>query len=818
VPIDIQSELLLEGPPLASPALCGTNLPNAVAAFLQHEQTSAERSIHEADLLWALVNCSQLLSAHWYAEALRSSGSSSDLLPAPLLKAAALAPFVHDDTSVASNAYHEAMLELDFAETTQLFERKRSLGQYAVGIAASIQAALFFPAAGAPQLLRASNHRLSSDFARLLTEVAGLGEQGITLSLDDFGASPAHTDDSQYRYERVQPIVQGIHTQLPLAIEFFKNAGVAAQTLEDEAGSQAALVALEALNGLLSGAERKKWLDPDLTEWIKLPRRAAEGSEADSPATAIVAFAAGGFRYEHLAQRATDASDLTLVRALLFELERIGMQPDTQQTLRSFIEAGQQFVRDYDARVHALHSRFQEALQLRTITEDNFKTYSTWLEDLQRSAYSDYVNRHVLIAELDGVARVLEDTHEARLRALEDKTATIRDALHSRSDVGDPSRQWIEDVEQAIANGDMSSAERYLEHLQEFLNQDPSQLGVHRYRVLEAHRAERRGQTRSPMSLADERKIAGLAGATTPSAMNKAAFTLSLVFGSYASGLAEVPHALESLHRMESGRAQYRIRTLHAEQVVLLRDLRRSTRGVGTNALEEHVLHVDMPAMVDDPGLQEEVIERMYTLRPNSAKGTVRAVVTFGPKAAWEWFSANCTPLEANEVTIPLLPWTRTALRLLLSDLRLPSGPNDVDLLERETGGWYLLLRSLLRTAGKAGQVSTLDALLERDRATVSALDPAAAHEALRNFGVCDVPHVSSIFADLIANGIHSEFDIELLRLVVADNPAYEQVPVEVLALWSERLGLIRRVRIRDTERFQLDPIVSALVERSARA
>jgi hypothetical protein len=203
----------------------------------------------------------------------------------------------------------------------------------------------------------------------------------------------------------------------------------------------------------------------------------------------------------------------------------------------------------------------------------------------------------------------------------------------------------------------------------------------------------------------------------------------------------------------------------------------------------------------------------MYGLRPGSTQGTLRVVLRFGPKAAWEWFAAHCTPLEAHEVVVPLLPWTRSALRMLLSDLKLPSGPSDVERLQQHTGGWYQLMAPVLRTR-KAQDLADLDPWLASEPAFPT--DPAAAREALRSFGIYDVPHVSSIFAALIANGIQHEFDPDLLKLVIADNPTQADVPADVLMAWSERLGLFRRIRSHGAERLQLDPIVSALLARSA--
>jgi hypothetical protein len=323
---------------------------------------------------------------------------------------------------------------------------------------------------------------------------------------------------------------------------------------------------------------------------------------------------------------------------------------------------------------------------------------------------------------------------------------------------------------------------------------------------------------RSPFTVGDELQIAGFRSAVVPTARQDAnrLFTVSLVFGTKASGIEEVRRALESLHNIESdGQPPYRLRAVPAVKAHSLRELRHWTDGLGARSAEASLLHIEMPWLPDDPGLHGEILEHVHTLRPGSARGTLRAVLTFGPQATWQWLSApDSSALEASLINVHLAPWTGSALRVLLSEFRLMDSPRQIEYLQRQTGGWFTFLQSFMRAAPGAPGTDDPEKVLGLDRDALAALDSVGAQRMLAQYGVSDIPHVQSIFTDIISSDIQAGFERDLLKMVLAENSAYDSVPADVLLSWGMRLGIIGRVEAKtDIELFRLDPTVVSLFE-----
>jgi hypothetical protein len=107
--------------------------------------------------------------------------------------------------------------------------------------------------------------------------------------------------------------------------------------------------------------------------------------------------------------------------------------------------------------------------------------------------------------------------------------------------------------------------------------------------------------------------------------------------------------------------------------------------------------------------------------------------------------------------------------------------------------------------------------VLASDRDSLASLEASAAQQALRLFGVSDIPHVRGIFTDLMRSRVHTEFDAAVLRVVLDEKQEYAGVPAEVLLAWGLRLGVLSRVDGTDREQFRIDPTVATLLERTGR-
>jgi hypothetical protein len=583
----------VEVPP--PPAERGSAIAPIATAFLAPEQTRAQRSVRQADLLWALVDRGQLLSSHWYLDSLRTAGLAwPDLPPAPLFRVAALASFVCDETSLAADTYRDTLLTLDLEQLQRIFEERKTIGQYAVGLAASLQPALFYPASGAPQLLRASNHDLPPDLSSLLTDIVSLGDQSIHFTLFDFGGyaqdvdvavklatlqqeaatfrthamfhmkgyyhakaalrkalgegelgtivdavienrtadveevralvtkyrtrealeallkdapkavvggyrnnftaqaqrcveygtqwlamqkAPSAGREAEYRLERLRPTLERITTQLPLAIEHFQSAAQTARTLEDEAGCKTAVLALNSLSTTLAGHRPKHWDAQNLREWLHLPHLLA-GECRDSAgeartAAGIAEFARSNFDYARWAEHAATTGNLKLARAVLHEVERIGADADSAQALRAFVDQHcLEFSRRFEERAKAMQTRLHDAFYANLLTDQDYRTYVSLLDELQGMATSDgHIDYPLLLEELDHIAQFLDESHKTRLSQLRDSAATLRASLHSAHRQSEVPQDWLDEMERALTENNLTVAEEYIGQLRAFLEE-----------------------------------------------------------------------------------------------------------------------------------------------------------------------------------------------------------------------------------------------------------------------------------------------------------------------------------------------------------
>jgi hypothetical protein len=746
------------------------NLAAAANAFLQGKPAS-----HRSDLLWTLAGHRQLLCAYWCAQAWCTDAGYSDLPAAELFKGAALAPFVFDDHGAAAAAYHDTLRALNLEETEWLFERHKTPGFYALGLAVSLQPALFCPASGAPRLLRLSNHGFSPELSQLLNLIASVGEQAISCTLGDFRSECAKDEeDSAYRADRVRPIVAGVIEHLPRAVEMLKAAAQDAATLDDAVGLFAAAAACESLNAVLRGARRTLWENDELTEWLLLPRRVlGDCGERQFPTALCQAIgqATSDWSYIALARSAIASSHFSRAQALLYEMGRIGADEHSIRDLRAFTDKRRRLLRDVSGRLEALRSELSEALRARWITPDESRQYSEQLAALATAAApQDYAAQ---LIRLNAIGKTLDGHRRARLSEAQQADATE------------------------------------LKH-----------------RVLEDKRGkdgDRIRTTLSPLTAHAERLIAAACGAVAPGRFDgargpgeegtpnslgdaEAIPFISLIFGVPAAGIEHLSRALESVPLPESkAGAGRRNRVVYLDKVRSLYGLAQSTRELAVDRTEPQILLLEMPAPADDPGLQAEILQYLYALRPRFVRGSLRVVLTFGSAATWQWIVTG-TELESHMVTVHLAPWCPSALRSLLSEQHLPDSTADVRLWEQQTGGWHLLLQSRLRALHSSAEAAVL-----QDKDSVPSLDAEGARRTLRTFGLFDVPPAQAIFSDLVRLELHAGFDREMLDLVLSDQPAYADVPCDVFVEWGLRLGLLRS----ETGQLALDATVAHLIERA---
>jgi len=300
--------------------------------------------------------------------------------------------------------------------------------------------------------------------------------QYATEWLDLQDAHPLEASSS-YRLERLRPTIQRISTQLPLAIEFFQHAEKSSDTLEDSAGCKLALVALEALRSTLSGSRPKRWQSQELLEWISLPRLMAgdRRDEAGSPhlAVAIAEFALQGFKYPQWAEQEITAGRLHLAHAVLHQMARAQWDEPTIVSLRESIQMrGQVLAQEYLERLKAMQSRLHDAFYANLLTDPDYRAYSALLEELEELSQSsgpmDYPS---LSAEIETIGRFLDDIHRARLAQLRQAAEQLRATLQTSPRRNEVPEDWLQAMDRALTDNNLTVAEEYLGQLRAFLEE-----------------------------------------------------------------------------------------------------------------------------------------------------------------------------------------------------------------------------------------------------------------------------------------------------------------------------------------------------------
>ena len=97
----------------------------------------------------------------------------------------------------------------------------------------------------------------------------------------------------------------------------------------------------------------------------------------------------------------------------------------------------------------------------------------------------------------------------------------------------------------------------------------------------------------------------------------------------------------------------------------------------------------------------------------NHAKKTkypVRVLFLMGPRAYWNWLEAREFTAGREEAIsiIHLTRWKRCAINMLLEQLEMVDSANEVDEVEKATGGWHWAIKNMIEMKRKKKSVSSL--------------------------------------------------------------------------------------------------------------
>ncbi len=252
---------------------------------------------------------------------------------------------------------------------------------------------------------------------------------------------------------------------------------------------------------------------------------------------------------------------------------------------------------------------------------------------------------------------------------------------------------------------------------------------------------------------------------------------VTLVFGSEATGLGDLPLLLESLSGMQkAGEARYDRVDLRAREG---RDLERALRTCQAQAPDRSLVCL-VPLCGDGPTLARLVKAALAFAEGGGREARwLRLVLSIGPEELSEWLAlpdAERREMEARCGAITLERWDERAVRRWLEE-SVPRGSGDAGVVATLTGGYHLLVSTLAERIGA-----------EPSRA------PGALARALR----AELVDPASALGERFRRALGIEGDAFLRRLLAACAATLrpqELVPVEtVVELMAADLGADREM------------------------
>lgn len=347
----------------------------------------------------------------------------------------------------------------------------------------------------------------------------------------------------------------------------------------------------------------------------------------------------------------------------------------------------------------------------------------------------------------------------------------------------------------------LGSTEDVERNLQELADEPPpvAFLPDHQHEWLD--QSEPRKVVASPFTIAQERQIRGDASG------------LMLVTGSEATGLADVPRALE---HMVGQSAEGKPRNLYSappatiengtQFVAWLRD-EQSRAPKYVDRLIVHMRLTEAAAATGD--VVHAALEHLGRLK--QGRLTTRVILSMGPLATWRWvLNGSRTSVDVSGVpALSLRRWTKEGVRRLLSEVAIPHDERSVErVVGSTTGGWLPLLREFTRTSEHESANVTCERI-ERDFANGGRLADAL----WSTLGVGDIPEVGVILRTL--HEVDCPFDNadQVLSLLSPSDASSMGPRVGAVVELLERLDMLEPVVTSSsgTQR-QLAPLVGRVL------
>jgi len=732
-----------------------------------------------------------------------------------------LSEYAHSRTSTqhqARAAWRDALAG-DFGQVVDVILGKRSLSNE------SLQALLdHYGTREALEIWLASNGHSGTQLTPFYPQAETCLQAGAAWLDIQYSRHSGHVG---YSVERINAVLQGLTTQLPTVLEFLQRQLTSVTSLEDEAGTRAALSALRSLQAVLEGQPTKEWESAELQDWLGL----SGWTVVTIPkAQAVAEWARRDCEYESWVQRLGGAGELREAYALLYELQRIerwqgppSADADAMVAERSADSVAREQLLGFTTRyrdelvpiltgeVARVRERLNELAVVSQVQND-YPIYHDLLTQLEGQIHADrYFDHAALLAQLAELAGLLEEGQQQALviqahdagteteieRAIAavdvaaekwpasetesgrgdtvlveehaglnlpweqiarankatletkdgpegDSSAMVATRTPEGAQPADPSKQSWNTLGE---NVDAAQLRNFLEGITatsqgegplapegtEGKSAEPASEPVTQHSADTNNPALTEPQARS-LWLTDELPLAELDQLVPPSALGKTWTAVTLVFGQRAAAALEAHFAAVRVH--------YRCCSILAEQASSLTHLRQLLADL-PHSRQRILLHLELPAAQDDPGLYEEILELVYHQLARTPE-RIRVVVTLGSRAAWQWIAGGYTALESRWQTV-----------------RWPA------------------------PEGSGGE--------------------ARVEQRLVDWGVTSFAPALSLLTDLVTHRLHDDCNLEWLQLLLAEKPLYCGMAAPAVALWGLRLGLWQR---RDAERLRLEPLV----------
>ena len=272
--------------------------------------------------------------------------------------------------------------------------------------------------------------------------------------------------------------IERMRTILPKVIAGLKRELSSVRRLDEHAGLNILLDAVENVHSLVCCGDAKSFRGIDPDAWINLPRvmmGTPEESDKDPRlADELAVFAKTGFNYRKWCEAALENGNVRLADEVCDEIERDSSHSESDiSKLRTLISGeGDSQNEAIQLRSTAIDRRIEEAFNAGLLPQSDYVEYKFEIEVVQNDLgasgeeYPDYVQHN---SSLDEIEMRISGVTEEHLKNIRSDWRRYRDTAKRNKRLDDLPEGWEAGLTAAIDSGDVTVAEEYIQQFRDFL-------------------------------------------------------------------------------------------------------------------------------------------------------------------------------------------------------------------------------------------------------------------------------------------------------------------------------------------------------------